>query len=411
MKQYPILRSRISQIAFAVYLAAALVLPRDSALCSLLLGFYPSQAIFLGLTAFLAAWFFGFHFSSLPEILRDRRMLWALICTAVCLLPMVFKRDWQLMYFSVLICVYLGIFFTFFTDIETVSRYYVVFMVVLSIYSVLAAYILRISADNDIWIPQIVNNTNDIPFYNYYLSFVPIWYVKNRNWGIFREPGVYQYFLMLAIYLNNYHIDWKKPVQLWAVNIILMLTMVTTFATGGVIALFLFVIVLFFDKKYNTTRQGRLIALSCIGLGILAAVFIVLQHGVLYSELYLMMHKFVEGEDSITDRIGSPLANLSFFLSSPLFGVKIRAILYSILNNTSSSTILFAMLGLAGGVLNVAGWFALVWKKERPIFGNLALLAILALTFNTENLVTNPYLWIMPMMALTVQLHHLTQRG
>lgn len=411
MKQYPILRSRISQIAFAVYLAAALVLPRDSALCSLLLGFYPSQAIFLGLTAFLAAWFFGFHFSSLPEILRDRRMLWALICTAVCLLPMVFKRDWQLMYFSVLICVYLGIFFTFFTDIETVSRYYVVFMVVLSIYSVLAAYILRISADNDIWIPQIVNNTNDIPFYNYYLSFVPIWYVKNRNWGIFREPGVYQYFLMLAIYLNNYHIDWKKPVQLWAVNIILMLTMVTTFATGGVIALFLFVIVLFFDKKYNTTRQGRLIALSCIGLGILAAVFIVLQHGVLYSELYLMMHKFVEGEDSITDRIGSPLANLSFFLSSPLFGVKIRTILYSILNNTSSSTILFAMLGLAGGVLNVAGWFALVWKKERPIFGNLALLAILALTFNTENLVTNPYLWIMPMMALTVQLHHLTQRG
>lgn len=404
MKQYSLLDSKPARIAFAVYLLAALILARDSMFCIGVLGFYPAQAIFLSMTVALAAFFIGRNHASIHEIVRDKRLLWAGVCTAVLLLPMLIKRDWQMMYVSVLLCVYLGIFFTFFTDIQTVSRYYVAILSVLGVYSLITGYLLRIPADLGILVPPIITRSFDITYYNYIFSYVPVWYVKSRNWGVFREPGVYQYFLMLAIYLNNYHAQWQKPRTLWIFNAILMVTMVSTFATGGVIALFLFIIVLFFDKKYYTTRQGRRIALACGAVGLLGAAFIVFQHGALYNELYLMLHKFAEGGDSIVDRIGSPIVNMQFFFCSPLWGFDIHSALYAVMNNTSSSTILFAIYGLLGGLLNIAAWFALVWKKERSVIGNLALLAILAVTFNTQNLITNPYFWLFPMMALTVRL-------
>lgn len=404
MKQYPLLNGKLSRIAFCIFLLAILILPRDSSFCNLLVGFYVSQAIFVALTVGMTVWFTVSSRRLLPEILHDRRMVWAGICAAVYLLPMVCKQDWQIMYFSVLICLYLGIFFTFFTDISTVSRYFIIMLSVLGVYSLLTTYVLRNLADAGLLPVQIITRYDGLTFYNFGLSFVPVWYVKNRNWGIFREPGVYQYFLMLAIYLNNYHVQWKKPRTVWVFNVILMVTMVSTFATGGVIALFLFIVVLFLDKKYYATRQGRRIALACAGVGLLAVAFIIFQHGALYHELYLMLHKFVEGGDSIVDRVGSPIANLNFFLYSPLFGVDISTVLYAIMNNTSSSTILFAVYGLLGGIFHIASWFALVWKKERSVIGNLALLAILAMTFNTQNLITNPYFWLIPMMALTIRL-------
>ena len=65
-----------------------------------------------------------------------------------------------------------------------------------------------------------------------------------------------------------------------------------------------------------------------------------------------------------------------------------------------TTMLLFAILGIAGGTLNVAAWIALLWKRERNIAGNLILLVILFLSFNTQNLVANVFFWLFPMMAL-----------
>ena len=62
---------------------------------------------------------------------------------------------------------------------------------------------------------------------------------------------------------------------------------------------------------------------------------------------------------------------------------------------------MFAIGGIAGGVLNVTAWVALLWERRRGVFGNLVLLLILFLSFNTQNLIANVYFWLFPMMALT----------
>ena len=42
----------------------------------------------------------------------------------------------------------------------------------------------------------------------------------------------------------------------------------------------------------------------------------------------------------------------------------------------------------------------LSWRKEGKLWVSLALTVILFMSFNTENLITNPYFWLFPCLAL-----------
>ena len=102
----------------------------------------------------------------------------------------------------------------------------------------------------------------------------------------------------------------------------------------------------------------------------------------------------------MTDRAGSIIENTKTFLRHPLLGGGVREALFAVANNTSSSTVLYAILGIFGGTLNAAAWVMLSWRKEGKLWVSLALTVILFMSFNTENLITNPYFWLFPCLAL-----------
>lgn len=249
MTHYPFPDSRGTKIAFAAFFTAMLFLARDSMFTTAVIGFEKAQFLMLGVICLLGVAFLIVNRRNLLQILKDRRMIVAGIAAAVLLLPMLVKRDWQLMYFSVLLCLLTAVFLSYFLTLRDAAKYYVVIMSVLGAYSVLAAYILRIGVDSGAYAVPVFRNSMGFEFHNFFLSIVPDTYVKNRNFGIFREPGVYQFFLITALYLNNYEVEWKKTWQLWLVNGILAATMVSTFATGGVAEMGLLAIVLFFTKN------------------------------------------------------------------------------------------------------------------------------------------------------------------
>ena len=102
----------------------------------------------------------------------------------------------------------------------------------------------------------------------------------------------------------------------------------------------------------------------------------------------------------MVDRQNAIVTNLQFLIRNPLVGDTIANVLHGTNHNTSSTLLLYAILGIVGGTLNVAGWIALVWNRNRKVLGNLVLLLILFLSFNTQNLVANVFFWMFPMMAL-----------
>lgn len=406
MKQYKLLNNKASKIAFALFLTAILFLSRDTLFSSCIMGFAKSQILMMGLIILLGVVFLWVNRNQFVQILKDRRIVVIVISALLLVMPMVVKKDWQLMYLSILLCVLTPVFLTYFTNSREVAKYYVVILTVLGLYSIFATYCLKMSAREGLINPNLFYNSKHNKFYNFWFAYVMPSRHWHRNFGIFREPGVYQFFVLLGIYLNNYTADWDKQWKLWTCNVILVVTMLSTFAMGGYAELALLVVFLFFDKKWYREKWGKIAAVTAL-LAVAAVVGLFFYymtrqdfvHSIFY-EYYDMFLRFTTDSDSMNDRKDAVITNIRFFTQNPLTGAAIAEVLHGTNHNTSSTMLLYAILGMAGGTLNVAAWIALLWKKERHWLGNLILLPILFLSFNTQNLVANVFFWLFPMMAL-----------
>lgn len=391
-------------------LLVLLAVCRDSMLTGAFLGVRLSQVLLAGMAVGLGLALVIVRWREIPAMVTDRRMLLLLISAMALLLPMVVKRDWQLMYGSILLCILFAIELTYFATLQQVARGFVVVLSALALYSLLCAYVLRLPADGGLLRYPSFFNAAGNEFYHFGLATVPLSFVTHRNFGLFREPGVYQYFLILGLFLNNYELEWDKSWKLWSINGLLAVTMVSTFATGGLLELALFALVVFFDKGYYRSRRGRQAAAGVV-MGCIALIAVSMAtKRLLYTGIMENIGKFTVDTESADDRAGSLGVNLAMFLSHPIFGGGLADTLHAIDNNTSSTTILFAVLGIFGGLYHVLGWVVLVWKRERPVITWLLLGLILAMAINTQNMIANVFLWLFPTMAMVEKLLPLRAR-
>lgn len=400
MKLYPFPDRKLTRIGIYVLFLGILFLNRDALYSGTILGFYKAQFLMLAVIAAAGIAFLIIRRKDWKALLTDRRVGLALVSGVIILLPMVCKRDWQLMYLSIYLCVIFGVFVSLFLTLEDAAKIYLNILCFLSVISLVCAYGLRLLPDRGMPGVPVVRIDNGVEFYFFGVSFVPLTYVKYRNFGIFREPGVYQYFLLLGLFLNNYEVQWNSGKKLWTVNIVLAVTMVSTFATGGLVELALFALVLFFDKGWHRKKAGKLICAAALLAAAAMGAYIFIRKGTLYYGVMDALSKFDMKHESMSDRVGSIIENTKTFLRHPLLGGGVREALYAVANNTSSSTVLYAILGILGGTLNAVAWVLLTWRKGGKLWVSLSLTVILFMSFNTENLITNPYFWLFPVMAV-----------
>lgn len=401
MRYYPFPDHKWTRAAFCGYLLAMLYLVRESMFTLSVWGFYKAQFLMFGLMGALGIWFAVRNFRSLKEILTDGRVKLALIASGAVLLPMVLKRDWQAMYISVLICVLFPIFLSYFVTLRQTAKAYVVIFVVLGAYSVLATYILRWLMDQGWFSVSSFHNPTGYRFYNFGLACVAKGFVKDRNFGIFREPGVYQYFLVLGLFLNEYKVIWDKPWKKRTAAAILAVTLVTTFATGGVLSLGLFGLLLFFEKKLYKNWKIDLAIAVCVLIGLGFAAYCIAEQNKWYWQVYdMLVGKFLGGQDSSVERLDALAFDLQLFGKHPIAGAAFAQVLEGTANNTTSSLVQLAAFGILGVWLHVAGWLTLAWDKKRSLIVNLGMTGILFLSFNTQNLTADLFFWLFPMLAL-----------
>lgn len=402
MRYFDFANCKKGKAAFGAFMVMLLFLARDTLVTSSILGFNPSQFLMLGGIAVTAIGFLLVCRKEWKAIVTDKRVVVLVLLSAVMLFPMVAKRDFQMMYLSILLGIWVAVFVSYFRTLEDVAKVYILVLSVLGAYSVLATYILRpLLIDTGFLKLPVFYNQIGVKFHNFGLAFVSDSYVKMRNFGIFREPGVYQFFLILALFLNNYVVSWENEKKLWVLNGILAVTMLTTFATGGVAELALLAVVIFFDKKlYKKKIAWVIIGIGAAVLGV-AVWMIVAEQGDTYWELYSMViGKFVNKQDSFSERGMAVFADLFFFLSHPIVGEKLSTVLHAVENNTTSTLVMFAAFGVLGGSLAVDAWFTLIWDKNRKRIVNLMLVLIMFLSFNTQNLTADVFFWLFPIMAM-----------
>ena len=286
MNYYPFPENKYWKAGMGAVLLALLLLTRDAMYSMMVWDFYTCQFLSLGIIGVLGLAFLFVNRKNLKAIVTDSRMCLILFAVVVTALPMAAKRDFQLMYFSIILGMLFAVFLSYFKTLKDVARWYVVTMCILGIWSILCAYVLRIFIDTGMVPATKYINGAGFEFYSFIFSIVPDTYVKTRNFGLFREPGVYQFFIMLALFLNNYTVQWKKQSTMWVINVILAVTMLTTLATGGVAELGLFVILVFFEKKLYKNKLAVMTAVVVV-IGMAAGLTVIcMQKGELYSGCY-----------------------------------------------------------------------------------------------------------------------------
>lgn len=405
MNYYRFPEKPVNKIWAFLILLALQVVARSTMFTSTLIGFGKSQLLMLALVAVSGIAFLLYNRKQLRQILTDRRMLALGIAAVLIFVPMLAKRDWQALYVTIFLGWAFAIFLTYFTTVEELGKYYVVLMTALGAASLVGTFVLKPLALSGVLPAHYFLSHGGWTMLNFGVTFVS---VMNENmqetfraFGIFREPGLFQVFLFIAIELNNDWVDWKKPWQMWVVDAILFATMLVTFATGGVLALGVYLVFLFFDKGLYRNKTMRIGAAALVILGIAALAAALAQGGTWATELIGMMEKFTNRTDSYTARVDSLVANGRMFLTHPIFGGKLSEVMYSTANNTTTSPIIFAGFGLITGLVHVLSWAALSWKKERNLLLNLILLGILFVPFNTQNVIYDMFFWMFPVMALT----------
>ena len=337
--RFPFPQKPAYKVLFGLYLFLILYLCRVSQVSYYLLGFYKAQFFSLGITLAALAVFLIYQRRHLLQIVLNYRVLLALLFAAAILIPMCIKRDWQMMYFSILLSILMGVFFSYFVTCAQAGKGFCIVMAFLAVYS-LAAFALRPLADRGILTPPVFANAYGGEFYNYILAFVPKTMVRDRNFGIFREPGVYQFFLFLALYLCFYHVAWEKELHMWCCSGILCLALLSTFSTGAIAAMAVLLVTVYFEKKLYRSPLGKLLTVVAFILGAAFLAWLFIRKPPLYTTLLYMVQKVTPGNPSFDDRFESIHINLHVLSFRPRVGREVAYVLEIIPDNTSSTTIL-----------------------------------------------------------------------
>lgn len=405
MKKYSFSKAKNNNFILFIFLFSMLYIGRDTLVSDNLLGFTKSQFISIVVFTCMIIIFLYTNRREFRIIKKDFRIKLLVFCTLFMFFLFFIKSDYQLMYFSILFCIYFSVFLTFILDFKGFSKLFVLAICLLSVYSILCTYILKYFISINLIDISTFKNVANTEFYNFIFSFVVTKEGYFRNFSIFREPGVFQFFIIVALYLNNYIIDYKKTSYKYLNNSILFITMLSTFSTNGVIELFLFCIFIFFDKKLYKNRK-IILSMIMILIVLFAVLFKVMgAKGDLYWTLYSQFNKLLYLNESMLPRLNSIAVDLNIFIHNPILGADISEVMYAVNHNTSSTLILFAILGFFGGCFNMVSWLAVLWNKKRNIILNLLIIIIFFMAFNTQNLVTNIFFWTMPVYGIINKLN------
>jgi len=142
-------------------------------------------------------------------------------------------------------------------------------------------------------------------------------------------------------------------------------------------------------------------AIVVVGAAVVVVISIIRRNALYWALWDMIVWKLMRNSDSASDRTMSLIINWDLFMRNPLLGVKLSEVLYALPNNTSSTTILMAGCGIGTTLVHVVAWLTMIWERNRKLWVNLALVLILFVSFNTQNMIADLFFWLFPVMALT----------
>lgn len=220
------------------------------------------------------------------------------------------------------------------------------------------------------------------------------------NFSFFREPGVFQIYLNIALLLSLSDLGPVKKLEKWAGVVILVLATVLTFSTTGYICMCLILILFVLKNGYfkeNKKFSYLFIAFLMVIAALLVYVFIFGLDSItdaVYDMLFSKFDRTSDKFDSGGSRMVSIGTNYYLWLKDPVFGIGItqkQELYFSLARYkygfvpTSDTNTIFAMFSLFGvmmGIILILAIAGLVNRfssriTERVIFGTIIVIMLM----------------------------------
>lgn len=286
-------------------------------------------------------------------------------------------------------------------NISDFSRKYSLLMRMLCILFLLGYFLLSMKPDLVLSPTWLRLEQNGIVFehssmlYYYRMGIVPI-----RAYGIYREPGVYQMYVILAMLICLYS---KK--KFMADFLVYSLAVLTTHSTTGYICLLLIYTVLVLKMLALKDKRAVVILTGIIAIGAVAAPRLINSILNKFTATGISAHSWMS-------RFASFATNIYLWLKNPLFGIGMNGILenfsdvtqnvfglnaggVAITDDTNSILIFFAAYGLIPGLIFCIGIWKGIRKIEKSILCDLMVMGIFICLFAGEQVNNTCYPYIL----------------
>ncbi len=257
----------------------------------------------------------------------------------------------------------------------------------------------------------IYTNIADQPFYNFFVFLVPTDIIYLRNYGIFREPGVYQMYLIMALIFSTYgnnHFDMRNFV-------ILSMALIFTYSTTGFIAYGVFLIMFYLQRRKTKIPKWVLVRLSL--LLIVGISFLALKTDLLSTDGMIFNKLGDTNRNTTIARLASFTSTYDLWAESPIFGAGLtkteddfKAITYAVYGKESTNTnTLMSELATYGSlyfILIVVGLILYAKKIGLSFLGKCLIFLILVILSSGEKLTFSPFFYILCFYGWTIKPYH-----
>lgn len=333
-------------------------------------------------------------------LLNIKNLLIVLVLLINIYLTALFNSDFRNGYLVITMCI-IGAYFisTIYRQDEFIENY-IKILVFLSVYSIIATYIIVPIATQFMIFPSIINEHGVI-----YLNMGFATPIVNsgfyRNTGLYIEPGMFQVFLTYALIFELFLVNRKIK---FFNTLALSLGSITTFSPVGYIALLLLIIAYFINnKERKTVKNIKKTILSFVLIIFLLFLFIIKVPNV-YDAALSGINKLVNKESSYQGRTASIIANIESGFESPIIGKGISYGFESTIenflgtvttHNTSTSTVYFMIFGIFFIIIILYLHAMVIFSKKRNLISSILIFVASLIAVNSQLLIYDQVFYLL----------------
>lgn len=386
--------SVINELLLYLFIFASIILTRDTLITTIKVGIRNSSIAYIILVAVLLILTLITNKKSL--VLRIDSIAFCGALTLISIVTTLIKLDFQPFLVAIILCYAYALFTLHIFTLESFYSKFSNIILALATYSLFTHYILRpflFVGNSPSQLVPIIYNSSKIAFFDFKFSFVLARHDYYRNFGLFREPGVYQFFLSLALIYECLLNQNKKR---WIHIILLSLTILSTFSLPGFLSLFLIFVIFALNALPKMNFRKNMIIFAFISILIVTVVYIYFSNNNIVKITVIEMFKKISLNNvSSNVRLNSIINEITLFLRHPLIGTTYNNIMVLKGYSANSYFSILAHFGFLAGVMLVISQILFSKLISDKLLSRILAFILFFILAGTQYLLTNPLFWIL----------------